>query len=84
MQTAPQPARLVNAIAAAAMGGGRAQRRGPPGGVEGSGLLWIDPQCLAASDQMEEGELERAARWALGVYEQCEASGSIPWPSLPR
>ncbi len=55
----------------------RAQRCSPLGGVEGRGLLWIDPQCLAASDQMEEGELERVARWALEVYEQYEAGGSL-------
>jgi hypothetical protein len=41
-QTATQPARLVNAISAGTMGGWRAQRLAPLGGVEGSGLHGIE------------------------------------------
>jgi len=39
----PEGARLVDALSARAMGSRRAQRHSPLGGVEGSGLAWIEP-----------------------------------------
>ena len=42
--------------------------------------LIVPPESFFIAERegpLEEGELERAARWALEVFEQCEASRSL-------